>query len=50
MVIGWYILLALMLSTVDFPFNLPVGDLSVLVKGYSQRQKAKKEKDVEKQS
>lgn len=34
---GWYILLAIMLAIVDFPFQLPVGDLSTVIKGRSER-------------
>lgn len=32
LIIGWYLLLALMLTTVDFPIQLPVGDLSRVIK------------------
>ena len=38
---GWYIFFAIMLAALDFPFQIPVGDLSTLVKGASQRQKEK---------
>ncbi|KJZ71945.1 hypothetical protein HIM_08625 [Hirsutella minnesotensis 3608] len=34
---GWYILTASLLAAVDFPFQLPVGDLSTVVKGKQQR-------------
>ncbi|PTU21808.1 hypothetical protein P175DRAFT_0508722 [Aspergillus ochraceoroseus IBT 24754] len=34
---GWYLLLALLLPTVDFPFELPVGDLSCRIPSMSQR-------------
>jgi len=37
--LGWYLLLAQMFIAVDFPINLPVGDLSRFVKG--AREKAK---------
>jgi succinate-acetate transporter protein len=30
---GWYLLLAILLDTVDFPLSLPVGDLSGIIKG-----------------
>ncbi|PKS09643.1 hypothetical protein jhhlp_004262 [Lomentospora prolificans] len=30
---GWWIFLALMLASVDFPFSLPVGDLSTRIPG-----------------
>lgn len=36
---GWYIFLAIMLASVDFPFSLPLFDLSGLVKGASEKQK-----------
>ena len=45
---GWYLLLALMLPSVDFPFNLPVGDLSHLIKGASER--TARQTDVEGQT
>jgi succinate-acetate transporter protein len=38
---GWWIFFAIMLAALDFPFQIPVGDLSTLIKGASQRQKAK---------
>jgi hypothetical protein len=48
MIIGWYLLLALMLTTVDFPLNLPVGDLSQVVpSGTSLRKKRSGAKDLE---
>jgi hypothetical protein len=34
---GWYIFLSLILLAVDFPFRLPVGDLSTIVKGFSDK-------------
>lgn len=34
--LGWYLFLALCLTSVDFPLNLPVGDLSRLIKGGSE--------------
>jgi succinate-acetate transporter protein len=47
--IGWYLLLALMLTTVDFPFNLPVGDLSSVVPSATELRKRKsRSTDVEK--
>lgn len=36
---GWWIFFAIMLAALDFPFQIPVGDLSTLIKGHSQRQK-----------
>jgi uncharacterized protein len=37
--LGWYLLIVQLLASVDFPFNLPVGDLSRLVKGASDKAK-----------
>lgn len=36
---GWYILLAISLAIVDFPIQIPVGDLSNVVKGKSIRER-----------
>jgi hypothetical protein len=33
---GFYLLFAQLLESVDFPFELPVGDLSTVIKGRSQ--------------
>ncbi|KXL49739.1 hypothetical protein M433DRAFT_66810 [Acidomyces richmondensis BFW] len=41
--LGWWIFAAIMLASLDFPFQLPVGDLSHIVKGASERAKAKEE-------
>lgn len=38
---GWWIFFAIMLAALDFPFQIPVGDLSTLIKGASERQKIK---------
>ncbi|KAK8022229.1 hypothetical protein PG993_012996 [Apiospora rasikravindrae] len=38
-VVGWWILLSLLLAAVDFPFQLPLGDLTSIVPGYKSRQK-----------
>jgi len=38
---GWWILLAQMLASVDFPLAIPLGDTSTLIKGASQRKKDK---------
>lgn len=35
--LGWYLLMAQLLASVDFPINLPVGDLSKVIKGASTR-------------
>ncbi|KAF4976854.1 hypothetical protein FZEAL_6538 [Fusarium zealandicum] len=37
---GWYILAAIMFSIVDLPIELPVGDLTNVIKGKSQRHQA----------
>ena len=37
--LGWYIFLAIMLASVDFPFSLPIVDLSGMIKGASEKQK-----------
>jgi len=34
---GWWIFVAILLASLDFPFQLPVGDLSTVVKGASER-------------
>lgn len=47
-IIGWYLLLALMLTTVDFPFDLPVGDLSHIVPSGTELRKKRGKKDLEK--
>lgn len=36
---GWYIFLALLLASVDFPIQIPVGDLSTIIKGKSDKNK-----------
>ncbi|KAI0473564.1 hypothetical protein GGR56DRAFT_695925 [Xylariaceae sp. FL0804] len=40
---GWWIFLALLLASVDFPFSLPVGDLSTSIRGASDRKKLKEQ-------
>ena len=35
--LGWYLFLVQLLASVDFPLNLPVGDLSRFVKGASEK-------------
>lgn len=37
--LGWYLFLVQLLAAVDFPLNLPVGDLSRFIKGASERAK-----------
>lgn len=39
--LGWYIFFAILLASLDFPFQLPVVDLSRWVKGGSDKRKAK---------
>ncbi|KAF2722830.1 hypothetical protein K431DRAFT_265964 [Polychaeton citri CBS 116435] len=38
-VFGWWIFIAIILASVDFPINVPVGDLSTIIKGGSERAK-----------
>jgi uncharacterized protein len=38
---GWWIFFAILLAALDFPFALPVGDLSTVIKGMSDRAKEK---------
>jgi len=35
--VGWWIFAAIMLQSLDFPFGLPVGDLSGYIKGASEK-------------
>jgi len=37
--LGWYLFFVQLLAAVDFPLNLPVGDLSRYIKGASERAK-----------
>jgi len=37
--LGWYIFAAILLASVDFPLNLPVFDLSHIIKGASEKKK-----------
>lgn len=37
--LGWYIFMAIMLASLDFPFQLPVGDLTRFVKGASDKKR-----------
>ncbi|KAK5167178.1 uncharacterized protein LTR77_007908 [Saxophila tyrrhenica] len=39
--LGWYIFAAILLAAVDFPLSLPVFDLSHIIKGASDKKKAK---------
>lgn len=38
--IAWYLWFSMILESVDFPFSLPVGDLSKYIKGASEKIKA----------
>ncbi|KAI9821211.1 MAG: hypothetical protein M1827_003945 [Pycnora praestabilis] len=40
---GWWIFFAQMLAALDFPFQVPVGDMSHLIKGYSEKMKDNEE-------
>jgi hypothetical protein len=42
--IGFYIFIALVLASVDFPIAVPLGDLSTVIKG--AKDKAKERKDA----
>lgn len=37
---GWYIFFAIMLAALDFPFQIPVGDLSTLIRGMNDKKNA----------
>ncbi|TKA80122.1 hypothetical protein B0A55_03331 [Friedmanniomyces simplex] len=41
--LGWWIFFAILLASLDFPFQLPVGDLSHIIKGASQKAKEEDE-------
>lgn len=36
-IVGWWILLSLLLAAVDFPVQIPLGDLTSIVPGYKSR-------------
>lgn len=40
---GWWIFLAQMLASVDFPYPLPVGDISHLIKSETERKSMKQQ-------
>jgi len=44
--LGWYIFFAQLLASVDFPIEIPLGDLSGMIKGASERAKARKERNA----
>ncbi|MCJ1292131.1 hypothetical protein MMC34_003681 [Xylographa carneopallida] len=39
---AWWVLFSQLLQSVDFPIQIPVGDISHLIKGYSERPKSSK--------
>jgi len=41
--LGWWIFFAILLASLDFPFQLPVGDLSRFIKGASEKAKMKEQ-------
>ena len=41
--LGWYLFTVQLLASVDFPLNLPVVDLSQVIKGGSEKRKAKEQ-------
>lgn len=41
--LGWYLFTVLVLAGVDFPLSLPTGDLSTVIKGATEKAKAKKD-------
>lgn len=43
-IFGWYLFLVLILLAVDFPVELPVGDLSTRIKSATDRRKARESK------
>lgn len=40
---GWWIFFAIMLASLDFPFQIPVGDLSRFIKGASEKRKEERD-------
>jgi succinate-acetate transporter protein len=47
---GWWIFFAIMLAALDFPFQIPVGDLSTMIKGQSEKVKQSEEAMIAKQA
>ncbi|KAK6432622.1 hypothetical protein LTR95_011203 [Oleoguttula sp. CCFEE 5521] len=41
--LGWYLFFGILLASLDFPFSLPVGDLSRMIKGGSEKARDKGE-------
>lgn len=46
-IFGWYIFFAIMLASLDFPFQLPVGDLASLIPPGSENRKQKDQESQE---
>lgn len=46
---GWWIFFAILLAALDFPFQLPVGDLSGVIKGASQKKKERERAEAERE-
>lgn len=44
--VAWYLWFSMILESVDFPIALPVGDLSKYVKGRTELQKAKTDREM----
>jgi len=42
----WYVLLVQLLEAVDFPLTLPVGDLSKIIKGKSEKKALREKRDA----
>jgi len=40
--VAWYLWLSLLFESVDFPIQLPVGDLSTHIKGYHEKERAER--------
>jgi len=38
-ILGWWIFAAILLASLDFPFGLPVGDLSTFIKSATDKKK-----------
>ena len=37
MLIGWYVFASVMLVAIDFPIQIPIGELSHIIKGHTQK-------------
>jgi hypothetical protein len=38
--IGWYVFTSVMLVAIDFPLQLPIGDLSNVIRGRTEKMKS----------